>query len=146
MCNSFKPAHGSKSTFWPSTVPTTPLAGDGVNHGPRLRNFPFVCTATIASASGMLHSPARGLREMAVAFSSCPTRATTDTKRGLFPRELPVLSIEGYRTFSRTSSASAFLMRMPPWPHGPVRPNDMGVASPSAPAAMMSTETALTQG
>ena len=72
--------------------------------------------------------------------------ASTDRSRGLPSVSVPVLSTTSVSTFSRTSSASAFLTKTPASAPRPVPTIiDMGVASPSAQGqAMISTATALT--
>ena len=76
-----------------------------------------------------------------------PVGRSTDTSRGLPSVSVPVLSTTSVSTFSRTSSASAFLMSTPAVAPRPVPTMiDIGVASPSAHGqAMISTATALTR-
>ena len=137
------------ATVRPSTVPVTPLPGERLEIArPRRASGPAPRPpSTIAAASGcsLAALEARGEPEE-LGFVIPAGAATTETSRGFPSVSVPVLSTTSVSTFSRTSSASAFLMSTPAVAPRPVPTMiDIGVASPSAQGqAMISTATALT--
>src|SRR6266545_5138248 len=82
-----------------------------------------------------------------ISFSSSPGAATNAAKWGLPSVSVPVLSTTNVSTFSKTSSASAFLISTPAVAPRPVPTMiDIGVAKPSAQGqAIINTATALSK-
>ena len=106
-----------------------------------------LAAATMAAASGCSLATSTLAANFKTAASSKPCAATMATTFGLPSVSVPVLSTTSVSTFSRRSSASAFLMSTPPWAPRPTPTMiDIGVARPSAHGqAMMSTVTAATR-
>src|SRR5437660_516718 len=140
MCVPRSMASPSKSfalpsaTRRPSTTPTTPFpVRDWNSVGPgRLRAF---CRAaeTIAAARGCSLARSRLAASRRTSDSWCPAATTSDIRRGLPCVSVPVLSTTRVSTFSRTSRASAFLIRTPAIAPRPTPTMmAMGVARPSA--------------
>ena len=136
------------ATCRPSTVPSAPLpvgeskSATGASRDPaRLRR---------RDDRGRQRMLARALdaRREAQQLGLVEARrpATTAVTAGLPSVSVPVLSTTSVSTFSRRSSASAFLISTPAWAPRPTPTMiDIGVASPSAQGqAMISTATAVT--
>ena len=102
--------------------------------------------ATIAAASGCSLPRSRLAASRKTSASVKPSSAITETSRGFPSVRVPVLSTTSVFTFSRISSASAFLISTPAVAPRPVPTMiDIGVARPSAQGhAMIRTATAFT--
>ena len=145
--SSSKRARLPSATFRPSTVAATPFPVIDRKSFASVRRSPLsVAPATIAPASGCSLPRSRPAASRRSACSSHPASGRIVIKRGRPSVRVPVLSQTRVSTFSKTSSASAFLKRTPAVAPRPVATMiDIGVASPNAQGqAMIRTATALT--
>ena len=129
------------------TVPATPPAVTERKSFTGSREMPWsFAPLTIAAASGCSLPCSREAASIRKFFGSNPSAGSTSINLGLPSVSVPVLSTTKVSTFSKRSSASAFLMSTPSCAPRPTPTMmDIGVARPRAHGqAMMRTATAVT--